>query len=157
MTCNDPMEALCSRLRGLAQDCIDKHLTASAIFYADKLVTFSHDSPGDVYLLAQVCSCCGILCLACFPRLASCLVRSGRAFRAILSMLRVTFGWFSDRWTCCGPCLPAAGLLRRASVPPRAVAPAECRGSGAGRRVHLPSWLLPGRGRRLGGGGGAAR
>ncbi|EFJ41124.1 hypothetical protein VOLCADRAFT_68591 [Volvox carteri f. nagariensis] len=47
------MEALCSRLRGLAQDCIDKHLTASAIFYADKLVTFSNNSPGDVYLLAQ--------------------------------------------------------------------------------------------------------
>ncbi|GLC37175.1 hypothetical protein PLESTB_000988000 [Pleodorina starrii] len=47
------MEVLCSRLRGLAQDCIDKHLTASAIFYADKLVTFSNNSPGDVYLLAQ--------------------------------------------------------------------------------------------------------
>ncbi|GFR43068.1 hypothetical protein Agub_g4075, partial [Astrephomene gubernaculifera] len=47
------MESLCSRLRGLAQDCIDKHLTTSAIFYADKLVTFSNGSPGDVYLLAQ--------------------------------------------------------------------------------------------------------
>lgn len=45
---------LCSRLRGLAQDCIDKHLNLSAIFYADKLVTFSNGAPGDVYLLAQV-------------------------------------------------------------------------------------------------------
>ncbi|KAG2424019.1 hypothetical protein HXX76_014844 [Chlamydomonas incerta] len=47
------METLCSRLRGLAQDCIDKHLNLSAIFYADKLVTFSNGAPGDVYLLAQ--------------------------------------------------------------------------------------------------------
>lgn len=52
------MENLCARLRGLAQDCIDKHLTTSAIFYADKLVTFSGGAPGDVYLLAQVRSHC---------------------------------------------------------------------------------------------------
>ncbi|KXZ51181.1 hypothetical protein GPECTOR_13g668 [Gonium pectorale] len=47
------MESLCSRLRELVQDCIDKHLTTSAIFYADKLVTFSGSAPADVYLLVQ--------------------------------------------------------------------------------------------------------
>jgi hypothetical protein len=44
----------CSRLRSLVQDCLDKHLSTSAVFYADKLVTLSGYAPGDVYLLAQV-------------------------------------------------------------------------------------------------------
>lgn len=47
-------EATCGRLRLLVQDCIDKHLYASAVFYADKLVTLSGSAPSDVYLMAQV-------------------------------------------------------------------------------------------------------
>lgn len=47
-------EAICSRLRLLVQDCLDKHLYASAVFYADKLITLSHSAPSDVYLMAQV-------------------------------------------------------------------------------------------------------
>ena len=48
------MDATCSRLRALVQDCLDKHLATSAVFYADKLVTLSGSAPSDVFLLAQV-------------------------------------------------------------------------------------------------------
>lgn len=48
------MEAVCTRLRALVQDCLDKHLAVSAVFYADKLVTISGSAPSDVFLLAQV-------------------------------------------------------------------------------------------------------
>lgn len=44
------------QLRCLVQDCIAKHLYATAVFYADKLVTLTEYAPGDVYLLAQVSS-----------------------------------------------------------------------------------------------------
>eukprot|EP00775_Hariotina_reticulata_P001960 gene1960-2287_t len=42
-----------NHLRSLVQDCVAKHLYATAEFYADKLVTLSDYAPGDVYLLAQ--------------------------------------------------------------------------------------------------------
>lgn len=48
------VEAICSRLRLLVQDCLDKHLYATAVFYADKLVALSKSAPSDVYLVAQV-------------------------------------------------------------------------------------------------------
>ena len=51
---SNQMEALCSKLRTLVQDCLAKHLYESAIFYADKLATMSNQAPRDVYLLAQV-------------------------------------------------------------------------------------------------------
>lgn len=41
-------------LRALVQDALAKHLHATAVFYADKLVSLSDYAPGDVYLLAQV-------------------------------------------------------------------------------------------------------
>lgn len=47
-------EPLCQDLRGLVHDCLAKHLYESAAFYADKLVTLSDGTPGDVYVLAQV-------------------------------------------------------------------------------------------------------
>jgi len=43
----------CERLRSLVQDCMGKHLHASAVFYCDKLAALSGDEPADVYLLAQ--------------------------------------------------------------------------------------------------------
>lgn len=43
------------RLSSLVHDCLSKHLYASAIFYADKLVTLSEGAPADVFTLAQVC------------------------------------------------------------------------------------------------------
>ena len=42
------------RLSSLVHDCLSKHLYASAIFYADKLVTLSEGAPADVFTLAQV-------------------------------------------------------------------------------------------------------
>ncbi len=47
-------EPLCQDLRSLVHDCLAKHLYESAAFYADKLVTLSDGTPGDVYVLAQV-------------------------------------------------------------------------------------------------------
>ncbi len=47
-------EPLCQDLRGLVHDCLAKHLYESAAFYADKLVTLSDGTPGDVYVLAHV-------------------------------------------------------------------------------------------------------
>lgn len=44
----------CERLRALVQDCIAKHLYKGAVFFADKLLTLSDNSPSDLYLLAQV-------------------------------------------------------------------------------------------------------
>lgn len=49
----DP-EDQCRRLRGLVQDCLSSGLHASAVFYADKLVTLSKGCLSDTYLLAQV-------------------------------------------------------------------------------------------------------
>ncbi len=48
------VEAQCTRLRALVNDCISNLLYSSAVFYADKLVTLSKSAPADVYLLAQV-------------------------------------------------------------------------------------------------------
>ena len=48
----ETMAAL-ERLRGLVLDCVSKHLHASAVFFADKLVTLSEGAPEDVFLLAQ--------------------------------------------------------------------------------------------------------
>lgn len=42
------------RLSSLVHDCLSKHLYASAIFYADKLVTLSEGAPADIFTLAQV-------------------------------------------------------------------------------------------------------
>jgi hypothetical protein len=41
-------------LRSLVQDCIAKHLYPTAVFFADKLVSITCYSAGDVFLLAQV-------------------------------------------------------------------------------------------------------
>ena len=41
------------RLQLLVHDCLSKHLYASAIFYADKLVSLS-GAPADLFTLAQV-------------------------------------------------------------------------------------------------------
>jgi hypothetical protein len=41
------------RLRNVVADCLDKHLLASAVFFADKLVTLSDGAAEDVFLLAQ--------------------------------------------------------------------------------------------------------
>ncbi len=43
------------RLRALVHDALAKHLTDSAAFFADKLVTLSGGAPADMYLLAQAC------------------------------------------------------------------------------------------------------
>ena len=42
------------RLQLLVHDCLSKHLYASAIFYADKLVSLSGGAPADIFTLAQV-------------------------------------------------------------------------------------------------------
>ena len=41
------------KLRGVVRDCLGKHLYASAVFFADKLVTIGGRESTDVYLLAQ--------------------------------------------------------------------------------------------------------
>jgi hypothetical protein len=43
-----------AQLRSLVQDCIAKHLHATAVFFADKLVSLTDYGAGDVFLLAQV-------------------------------------------------------------------------------------------------------
>ncbi|KAF8071217.1 APC6 [Scenedesmus sp. PABB004] len=47
------MAAQPEQLRCLVQDCVAKHLYATAVFFADKLVSLTDHAPGDVYLLAQ--------------------------------------------------------------------------------------------------------
>eukprot|EP00249_Psilotum_nudum_P014975 c25100_g1_i1 orf=111-1745(+) len=41
------------RLRSVVRDCLSKHLYSSAIFFADKLVTFSANATQDLYMHAQ--------------------------------------------------------------------------------------------------------
>ena len=40
-------------LHNLVHDCLAKHMYDAAIFFADKLVTFSGCTPAEVYTLAQ--------------------------------------------------------------------------------------------------------
>ncbi|XP_048229016.1 anaphase-promoting complex subunit 6 isoform X2 [Ricinus communis] len=40
------------KLRGVVRDCVSKHLYSSAIFFADKVATFTND-PADIYMQAQ--------------------------------------------------------------------------------------------------------
>ena len=40
------------KLRGVVRDCVSKHLYSSAIFFADKVATFTAD-PTDIYMQAQ--------------------------------------------------------------------------------------------------------
>eukprot|EP00197_Chlamydomonas_leiostraca_P013425 CAMPEP_0202878920 /NCGR_PEP_ID=MMETSP1391-20130828/32933_1 /ASSEMBLY_ACC=CAM_ASM_000867 /TAXON_ID=1034604 /ORGANISM="Chlamydomonas leiostraca, Strain SAG 11-49" /LENGTH=229 /DNA_ID=CAMNT_0049561209 /DNA_START=12 /DNA_END=697 /DNA_ORIENTATION=+ len=47
------LDEQCQRLRDLVHNSISDHLYASAIFYADKLVTLTNGAPSDVYLLAE--------------------------------------------------------------------------------------------------------
>lgn len=42
------------RLRALVHDCVAKHMYASAVFFADKVLALSGDCAQDVFLLAQV-------------------------------------------------------------------------------------------------------
>lgn len=51
--CEDMHQKHLQRLQTLVHDCLSKHLYASAIFYADKLVSLS-GAPADVFTLAQV-------------------------------------------------------------------------------------------------------
>ena len=51
--CEDMQQKHLQRLQTLVHDCLSKHLYASAIFYADKLVSLS-GAPADVFTLAQV-------------------------------------------------------------------------------------------------------
>ncbi|TMW64876.1 hypothetical protein Poli38472_009043 [Pythium oligandrum] len=44
-----------TELRRLVRGCIDRHHVASAMFYADKLVTLSPSTPSDVLLFAETC------------------------------------------------------------------------------------------------------
>lgn len=44
----------CDHLRSMVQDCLAKHMHKSAVFFADKLLTLSDNSPSDLWLLAQV-------------------------------------------------------------------------------------------------------
>jgi len=46
------LDSICCRLRRLIQDAFQKHLYATAVFYADKLVSLSGD-PEDLYTLAE--------------------------------------------------------------------------------------------------------
>ena len=42
-----------AKLRGVARDCLDKHLVDSAVFFADKLVSASDGDADDVYLYCE--------------------------------------------------------------------------------------------------------
>ena len=55
------------QLRSLVQDCIAKHLYSTAVFFADKLVSLTGYSAGDVFLLAQVRAGCGATPLPPWP------------------------------------------------------------------------------------------
>jgi hypothetical protein len=48
-------QAVLNRLRVMATRCLQQHHSASALFYADKLVTMSPREPGDVLLFADAC------------------------------------------------------------------------------------------------------
>mmetsp|Transcript_147038 Transcript_147038/g.273812 ORF Transcript_147038/g.273812 Transcript_147038/m.273812 type:complete len:563 (-) Transcript_147038:127-1815(-) len=47
------IDSICSRLRKLIQESFQKHLYPTAIFYADKLVSLSHEADQDLYTLAE--------------------------------------------------------------------------------------------------------
>lgn len=47
------IEGICSRLQVLVQDSFQKHLYASAIFFADQLVTLKGAGPEEIYTLAE--------------------------------------------------------------------------------------------------------
>ena len=51
------VQQLLHRLNALVTDCIGKHLYASAVFYADKLMTLADNHPDTVHQLASVSPC----------------------------------------------------------------------------------------------------
>ncbi len=48
--------ALIGKLRRLVQSSLAKHSYESAVFFADKLVTLTHEEPEEIFRLAQVMS-----------------------------------------------------------------------------------------------------
>ena len=52
------VQQLLHRLNALVTDCIGKHLYASAVFYADKLMTLADNHPDTVHQLASVSGPC---------------------------------------------------------------------------------------------------
>ena len=47
------LDATVAKLRNIVEDCLEKHLTSSAIFFSDKLVTMSGGAIGDIFLHAK--------------------------------------------------------------------------------------------------------